>query len=51
MKSNDCFSRRAWRQSRLVALLMLLLVTTIALNGCGNKGDLVLPDKPAEPAK
>lgn len=51
MKSNDCLSRRMLRQSRVVPLLLVLLFAAMATSGCGNKGDLVLPDKPSEPAK
>jgi len=29
-------------------VLALLLVATLLLAGCGNKGDLVLPPPPAE---
>jgi len=29
-------------------LALLLLATAVALSACGNKGPLVLPDKPAE---
>ena len=30
---------------------ILLAVLLLALGGCGNKGDLVLPDPPDAPAK
>jgi predicted small lipoprotein YifL len=30
---------------------LLLVVLLLALGGCGNKGDLVLPDPPEAPAK
>ena len=30
---------------------ILILALVLALAGCGNKGDLVLPDPPEAPAK
>ncbi|KFN44038.1 LPS translocon maturation chaperone LptM [Arenimonas oryziterrae] len=37
------------KTSRLASLLFALTVLTL-LAACGNKGDLVLPDKPDAPA-
>ena len=36
------------RMSRPASLLLVLSVLAFALSACGNKGPLVLPDKPQE---
>ncbi|MGV8932453.1 MAG: LPS translocon maturation chaperone LptM [Luteimonas sp.] len=35
---------------KTAALALLLIATSLTLTACGNKGPLVLPDKPAESA-
>jgi predicted small lipoprotein YifL len=37
--------------SRLTTRLLLLLLLTILLHGCGQKGPLYLPDKPKQPTE
>ena len=39
------------RMSRPASLLLVLSVLAFALSACGNKGPLVLPDKPQDKEK
>jgi len=48
MNTTHCLIRRTPRAPLLLLAFVLLLG---GLAGCGNKGDLVLPDPPAEPGK